>query len=231
MFGMLKKNIKNCIKKMSSNDYLLTILRNEEECVFIIEFDLTPLRLQLTRSSEDDFFTIVLAYKLTPEIKNKTDISKQRYYVAMNCYKTGIGFLALNSYETHKPIGTWDEKQIENEPYESFDKRKTLNFFKEELPKLMADYKDIFAEKESGKRNNISNASSPSPAAAPARKKRKAKSVKDGNSPPPKNLTSNRSADVVDASADTADASADTADASADRSSSPSANDVNEGGV
>ncbi len=89
------------------------------------------------------------------EIKNQSDISRQRYHVAMKCHEAGIGFMVLNSYETHKPLSTWDEKQIEEKPFISFEKTKTVNFFKEELPELIEAYNAVL-KKKSEKVNNAS---------------------------------------------------------------------------
>jgi hypothetical protein len=142
------------------------------------DIELTPARFQLTKSEHDDFFTIVLAYKLVSNLKEKNEINRHRYFVSKMCYENNLGFICLNSYQTHLNIGTWDEKHINEEPFVSYDKRRTLNFFKEELPKLMEKYKNSLKEESKSsetKKENESHSTevyndtaSPSPSASPS---------------------------------------------------------------
>jgi hypothetical protein len=117
------------------------------------DIELTPARLQLTKSEHDDFFTIVLAYKLGSDLRNKNEINRHRYFFSKICYENNLGFICLNSYQTHLNIGTWDEKHINEAPFVSYDKKRTLNFFKEELPKLMEKYKDSLKEESKSPSN------------------------------------------------------------------------------
>jgi hypothetical protein len=70
----IKKIIEKCIKKMCSSDYLLTILRNDEKCIFIVEFDLNSLSKRPNGVYElfsDIKDTLELEYEIKPVVQQE----------------------------------------------------------------------------------------------------------------------------------------------------------------
>jgi hypothetical protein len=151
------------------------------------DIELIPARFQLTKSEHDDFFTIVLAYKLGTDLRNKNEINKHRYFVSKICYENNLGFICLNSYQTHLNIATWDEKHINEEPFVSYDKKRTLNFFKEELPKLMDKYKNSLKEESKSPSSEKSSEKNSSPSPKKKVAKRKSSKIEKSASTSPVN--------------------------------------------
>ncbi len=79
--------IKKCIPKMSSNDYLLTILKNDDECIFIIEFDLNSLAKRPNAVFEL-FSDIQTMYGLKYEIKPV--IQQEIKLILLGCLKNNF---------------------------------------------------------------------------------------------------------------------------------------------
>jgi hypothetical protein len=70
----IKKIIEKCIKKMCSNDYLLTILKNDEKCIFIVEFNLNSLSKRPNGVYElfsDIKDTLELEYEIKPVVQQE----------------------------------------------------------------------------------------------------------------------------------------------------------------
>jgi hypothetical protein len=80
----IKKIIKKGVEKMSSSDYLSTIFKKEEECIFIIEFNLNNLSKR-PNGVYELFSDIKSTYGLKYEIKPV--IQQEIKFILLKCLK------------------------------------------------------------------------------------------------------------------------------------------------
>jgi hypothetical protein len=96
------------------------------------EQNTVPQRAQIFFNKEDGFFSIVLGYKLTVS-KSKIKAGELRLYFPMvlNSEDSSIKIITVNTYETHKAIGTTDIKHVDEAPIVDKETKNVIPFLKE----------------------------------------------------------------------------------------------------
>lgn len=88
-----------------------------------------PVRCQIFYNEEDNFYSVVLGWKIRPSIKTSIENNRVRYFVGLQGFEEGISVLYTNCYEVHKNIASWDEKHCDQAPLFDFDKEGCIALF------------------------------------------------------------------------------------------------------
>lgn len=100
-------------------------------------------RIQIFYNDDENYFSIIIGFKLSTLAKNDIENASLRYYIAVCSHYFDVSAIYTNAYETHLKTGYWDTMHCNLAPYIDYRLKEASDLFSNSLTTCREIYKEV----------------------------------------------------------------------------------------